>query len=68
MLHALCPSHSPIRNPHSEIESGCILYHEWLYSLVRLHIQAQQSLGILLLQLLNDIMGFSLMVLLCFRF
>jgi hypothetical protein len=57
MLHALCFSHSAIRNPHSEIESGCILYHEWLYSLVRLHILERQILGILLGQLLNDRKG-----------
>ena len=60
MLHAPCPMPFAFRIPKpgtrpqggslkdkSKIESGCILYHEWLYSLVRLHILARQIVGIL---------------------
>jgi hypothetical protein len=56
------------RNPQPEIESGCILYHEWLYSLVRLDTLERQTLPSLLWRLSYYIKGFSSVILLCFRF
>ena len=61
MLHAPCPMPFLFRIPKpgtrpqsggpedkSKTESGCILYYEWLYSLVRLHTLARQAVSILL--------------------
>jgi hypothetical protein len=81
MLHALCLSHSAFPNPKlgtrpkggspedkSKIESGCILYHEWLYFLMRLHTLARQTVSILLEFSLDDMVGFSPVVLSWLRF